>query len=123
MAFKSSDPRSMEERVKSTVAAILAAEAAGGVDWRQETIDDIENAMIRIGDMVAREVGIQKLARHMGELSAAPACPQCGSPAEHRGQKTRDLITRRGPVSVTEAKCYCPKCRQLFFPSDGRSRT
>jgi Zn finger protein HypA/HybF involved in hydrogenase expression len=101
----------------------LAAEAADGTDWRQETIDDIENAMIRIGDLVAREVGVQKLARHMDELPAAMACPKCGSPAENRGQEARDLITRRGPVSVTEAKCYCPKCRQLFFPPDRGSRT
>ena len=123
MVFKSSDPRSMEERVKSVVAEILAAEEAEGVDWRRESIDDIENAMVRIGDQVAREIGVQKLARHTSDLPAVVPCPNCGRKADLRGNQSRDLITCRGPVPVTEAKCYCPECRQLFFPSDGGART
>ncbi len=121
MAFKCVDQRPLEERVKSLVAEILAAEAAEGADWRSENIDDIENAMIRIGDLVAREVGVQKLAAHVAESPAVPQCPTCGHPGECRGPHARDLITRRGTVPVVESKFYCPQCRQLFFPSDDRS--
>ena len=53
------------------MAALLAEEEAEGLDAPRETIDDIEDTMIRIGDAVAREVGVQKLARHTGEASGS----------------------------------------------------
>jgi transposase-like protein len=79
--------------------------------------------MVRIGDMVAREFGMQKLAAHTRELPRDPQCPHCGHAGEHLGEQTRDLITRRGEVPLTEAKYRCPKCRRHFFPSDGSART
>jgi hypothetical protein len=108
--------KSMEERVKELVAEVLAEEKSGG---RPENINDIEEAMIRIGDLVAREFGVQTLAAHTAELCADPRCPDCGHAGEHVGERTRGLITRRGEVPVTEAKYRCPKCRRLFFPPDG----
>ena len=55
--------------MKSTVAAILAAESADGVDWRQETIDEIENAMIRIGD-VTHESPVSLLAEEATDATS-----------------------------------------------------
>jgi hypothetical protein len=109
--------KSMQERVKELVAEVLAEEKSGG---RPENINDIEEAMIRIGDMVAREFGVQKLAAHSQELCTDPRCPDCGHAGDHLETRTRGLITRRGEVPVTEAKYRCPKCRRLFFPSDCR---
>ncbi len=57
-----------EERIKALVAELLADEEAEGFDAQNENINDIEDAMVRIGDLVAREVGVQKLARHTGEV-------------------------------------------------------
>ncbi len=80
-------------RIKELVAAILIEEQAEGLDVEHETIDDIENAMIRIGDAVAREVGVQKLARHTGEtsgpcpLSALRACGGVFKAARARSNK------------------------------------
>jgi len=113
--------KAREERVKALVAAILAEEEAEGCDWRHENINDIENAMVRIGDMVAREFGVQKLARHTSQVCEHPQCPKCGETGEFIEEKARDLITRRGEVPVTEAKYRCPKCRRHFFPSDQRA--
>jgi uncharacterized protein with PIN domain len=79
--------------------------------------------MVRIGDMVAREFGARRLARHTSRVCENLQCPDCGSPGEHLGEQTRELITSRGVVPVTEAKCRCPKCRRLFFPSDRNART
>ena len=107
--------KSMQERVKELVAEVLAEEKSDG---RPENINDIEEAMIRIGDQVAREFGVQKLAARTRELCTDPHCPDCGHAGEHVGERTRGLITRRGEVPVTEAKYRCPKCRRLFFPSD-----
>ncbi len=105
-------------RIKELVAAILTEEEAEGLDVEHETIDDIENAMIRIGDAVAREVGVQKLAHHTGEASGPHSCPHCGQAGVYVKRRPRELITSRGQVPLTEAKYYCRKCRRAFFPSD-----
>lgn len=107
-----------QQRIQELVAAMLAEEEAEESDAGCETIDDIERAMIRIGDAVAREVGVQKLARHTGEASGPCRCPQCGQAAVFVKRRERELITSRGRVPVNEATYHCPKCRRNFFPSD-----
>jgi hypothetical protein len=115
MAFK----KSTEVQIKEVVAAILAMEAeADGDAWEHETIDDIENEMVRIGNLVAREVGLQKLARHTEDVKD-DRCPHCGRPGDRAGTRDRELLTRRGKVAVSEAKHHCRQCRRDFFPSDG----
>lgn len=115
--------KAIAERVKTLVAELLAEEEAEGLGRQHENINDIEDAMVRIGDMVACEFGFQKLARHTSHAPEDPPCPDCGHAGEHQGERTRDLITRRGEVPLTEAKYRCPKCRRLFFPSDHCDRT
>lgn len=112
--------KSVEERVQALVAELLADEAADGLDGVPETINDIEDAMVRIGDLVAREFGRRKLAGHTSRACASPECPDCGRAGEHVGEHARDLITRRGEVPLSEAKYRCPKCRRHFFPSERR---
>lgn len=52
MAFKKSNEVSVED----VVAAIVALEMKANCDaWKQESIDEIENETVRIGDLVARE--------------------------------------------------------------------
>lgn len=113
-----SNNREREERIRTVVAAMLAEEAALDRAAGRETIDDIENEMVRIGDLVAREVGLQKLARHTDPGCQEANCPKCGHAGEHLGEQTRELHTRRGKVPLTESKYRCPKCRQHFFPSE-----
>lgn len=114
--------KALEERVKTLVAEILAEEESLGLNGDPRTIDDIEDEMVRVGDMVAREFGTQRLTRHTSRACENWQCADCGSPGEQLGERTRELITSRGLVPVTEAKCRCPKCRRLFFPSDGNAR-
>lgn len=111
----------LEERVKALVAELLADEV--GEDAKAESINDIEDGMVRIGDMVAREFGLQKLRSHLGPPPHDPACPDCGHAGKHAGERTRNVMTRRGEVPLTETKYRCPKCRRLFFPSDQRLGT
>ena len=49
-------------------------------------------------------------------------CPRCQTVGESRGEEERVLQTRRGGVTIREIKCYCPQCRQNFFPSDANIR-
>lgn len=109
-----------KERVQAVVAEMLAMELAEDSGDSLETIDDIENGMVAIGDAVAREYALQKLARRMPQSTPPPPCPECGQASEDRGPRRREIITRRGKVSITETKCYCPQCRRNFFPSDRR---
>ena len=108
-----------QARVQAVVAEMLALELAEGGDDSHENINDIEDGMVAIGDAVAREFAAQKLARRLPQSVPPPPCPRCGHASEDRGLHRRPLITRRGTVSITETKCYCPKCRRNFFPSDG----
>lgn len=107
----------LEGRVRELVAALLAEE---GGDVHGEDINDIENAMCRIGDLVAREVGVQKLAAHTRDCAGEAACPRCGGAGALRGERPRRVITRRGEVPLREAKYHCRRCRRDFFPSDDR---
>jgi hypothetical protein len=107
-------------RIQAVVAEMLAEEAAWGWDALDTNINDIENSMCEIGDAVAREYATLQLAKRMPQ-SVPPPCPTCGHASESRGQHERSLLTRRGEVPISEAKCYCPKCRRNFFPSVGNS--
>jgi len=110
--------KAVEDRIKELVAEVLAEEKRAGLEDRQENINDIEDAMVRIGDLVAREFGMQKLAEHTGPEPEHPPCRKCGCAGVKQGKHARQLNTRRGEVPLTETKYHCPKCRQLFFPSD-----
>ena len=113
--------KTMEERVKALVAELLAEEGRSGGE--PENINDIEDAMVRIGDMVAREFGMQKLAdSYAGIAEGSAVSPVWARGESWRGASPRlDNSPRPGPL--TEAKYRCPKCRRHFFPSDGSVRT
>ena len=110
-------------RVQAVVAELLAMEAAAGSHAEPQNFNDIEEAMVRIGDLVACEVGVQMLARQMERPPADPPCPDCGQAGQPQGERTRQVITSRGEIPLTEAKYRCPKCRRHFFPSDERVGT
>jgi hypothetical protein len=107
------------ERVQAVVAEMIAAELAECGDDSHEDINDIEDAMVEIGDAVAREFAVQKLARRTQRPEQPPPCARCGHASEDAGSYQRRIITRRGEVPIQEAKYRCPKCRRHFFPSVG----
>ena len=106
--------QAIQDRVQALVADLLAEE----LERDDELIDDIEEAMVELGDAVAREFAAQKLARRMEQAPPCPPCPDCQHPGEWVGERSREVLTRRGPVPICEAKYHCPKCRRHFFPSE-----
>jgi uncharacterized protein with PIN domain len=102
------------ERMQALLAEFLAEQVAEGA----LSIDEIEEAMVELGDAVAREYARQQLARQTADPPATARCPDCQQPGERVGQRQRELVTRRGPVPISEAKYRCPKCRRHFFPSE-----
>ena len=109
--------KTIQERVQALVSDLLAEE----LEREDELIDDIEEALVELGDAVAREFAGQKLARHMRQAAPSSPCPHCQHPGERVGERRRDLLTRRGEVPIREAQYRCPKCRRHFFPSDRAS--
>lgn len=106
--------RSLEERVRSVIAEWLAEQP----QREGETIDDIEEAGVNIGDLIARGMMAEKLVGRLEPPEQPPPCPDCGGPSRSAGVRKRLLLTRRGKVPLAEAKYRCPKCRRHFFPSD-----
>jgi hypothetical protein len=102
-------------RLQALLAEFLAEQVATG----ELGIDEIEEAMVELGDAVAREYAAQILARQTAQPPATAPCPDCDEPGERIGQRQRELLTRRGPVPLSEAKYRCRKCRRHFFPSVG----
>ena len=79
--------KAIEERVQAVVAEMLADEEAQGLNAENENINDIEEGMVRIGDMVAREFGQRKLAAHMSRPPQDPRCPTAARRGSARGSK------------------------------------
>lgn len=102
------------ERLQALLAEFLAEQVAEGT----LSIDEIEEAMVELGDAVAREYGRQELARHTANPPPTACCPDCQQPGERVGQRERELLTHRGPVPICEAKYRCPQCRRHSFPSE-----
>jgi hypothetical protein len=110
----------MQERIRA-MARELAVEM-GEVDELEGDcwLDAIENRAIEIGDAVATAV-IEQRARDRPTPDEA-LCPKCGQLGRYRGERERELISRRGRLQLAEPEYYCPGCRKSFFPSDARDR-
>jgi hypothetical protein len=73
-------------------------------------LDAIETRAVAIGDAVTTELLRQKSSDRPTEDESA--CPQCGKLGRYRGQRERELIGRRGPVTISEPEYFCPCCRK-----------
>jgi hypothetical protein len=113
------------EEIKERIAAFayeLAAEL-GAVDDRQALswLDAVEAQAVAIGDAVSVEL-LTRRARNLPAADEPSTCPQCGQLGCYRGQRERELIGRRGSVTIAEPEYFCPACRRAFFPADQGDR-
>jgi hypothetical protein len=105
----------------SAFARELAAELSevddsDALSW----LDAVETQAVEIGDAVHAELVKQTSAeRPPGDEST---CPTCGKPGRYKGRRERELIGRRGPVTIIEPEYFCPCCRKAFFPDDRSDR-
>lgn len=110
------DHSKLRVRLAAVVREFLAEEgllaAAGqGAPSRFEALED---AAVEVGDALTREVLQQELA---AQPEVDCHCPTCGEAGLRKKERQRSILTRRGPVPVTEVECYCRRCRRSFFPS------
>ena len=83
-------------------------------------LDAIETRAVEIGDAIHAELVQQWSNDRPAEDESI--CPQCGQLGRYKGKRKRELIGRRGPVTISEAEYFCPCCRKAFFPSDPVNR-
>ena len=88
-----------------------------GLSW----LDAIETRAVAIGDAVTTELLKRRSADPPVEQDES-TCPQCGKLGRYQGQRQRELIGRRGPVTITEPEYFCPCCRKSFFPEHDSAR-
>ncbi len=105
----------------SAFARELAAEF-GEVDDSEALswLDAIETRAVEIGDALHAELVQQVSANRPAEEEST--CPRCGQLGQYKGNRRRELISRRGPVAIAEPEYFCPCCRKAFFPDDGGHR-
>lgn len=111
----------IQERIEALAREL--ADEMGEVDEEDGDcwLDAIENRAIEIGDAVATAV-IEQRARDRPTPDEA-LCPKCGQLGRYRGERQRELISRRGRVELAEPEYYCPCCRKAFFPSNAGDRS
>jgi hypothetical protein len=112
------------DELQTRIAAFareLAAEF-GEVDDSEALswLDAIETRAVEIGDAVHAELVQQVSASRPAEGESI--CPQCGQLGQYKGKRRRELISRRGPVAISEPEYFCPCCRKAFFPDDSPDR-
>lgn len=104
------------EKMKE-LAALIAAERFGLQRVpKQITFSAIEQIGHQAGRALATQVDQELVGDHRDHFGGEQACPQCGRACPSQPHQ-RDLMTRDGPVELTEATCYCVDCRRSFFPS------
>jgi hypothetical protein len=111
----------MKERISAFAREL--AEELGEVDDSSALswLDAMETQAVGIGDAISAAL----LERRVAELPTAEedsTCPKCGKLGRYQGQRQRELLGRRGPVTVAEAEYFCPCCRKAFFPGDQDDR-
>ncbi len=112
----------MQERIRAMARELAVEMGEVGEEEGDCWLDAIENRAIEIGDALAAAV-IEQRSRDRPATSDEALCPLCGECGRYRGERERELISRRGPVHLAEPEYYCPGCRKAFFPSDPRDRS
>ena len=93
-----------------------------GTNARFPTFTELEEEAVREGNQLARWLLEGKISNeaqssdcHREECS----CPRCGNACKRKEeeQKSRDLRSRAGSVSLKRCEYYCVSCRKSFFPA------
>jgi hypothetical protein len=83
-------------------------------------LDAVENRAVEVSDALA--AALMKAQSLRCPVDEESLCPTCGQLGRYRGVRQRELIARRGPVTIAEPEYFCPCCRKAFFPDDRGDR-
>ena len=110
----------IKERIESFAREL--AEELGAIDDSEafSWLDAIETQAVELSDCMHAELVKQTSIDRPTENESI--CPQCGKLGRYQAVRERELLGRRGPVTITEPEYYCPCCRKSFFPGDASDR-
>jgi Mut7-C RNAse domain len=112
----------LEGVAKSLVDRIYGAQ---GLPWGTK-LTELEDMVIAVRQVLSERMLAQALERQAGAAAERPEsfqrCSSCSGPVEAKpNPEPRNVQTRAGEAEWDEPHCYCPKCRQAFFPSEQES--
>jgi hypothetical protein len=112
-------------KIKERIAAMAQelAEELGEIDDSDALswLDALESEAVEIGDAIQAEL-IQLKSAEREVPADEVKCPQCQHQGRRQGMRARELIGRRGPITIHEPEYFCPCCRKAFFPADQSDR-
>ncbi len=115
------DREALRRRLKSQMDQLV--DELFAADNPPKTIDDIEEAALRLrdkaGQRVAKELTQAAATEAQEKEDAAKkiAC-SCGRWAHHRGERERDVVTMAGRLRVRRSYFYCRLCDAGSCPAD-----
>jgi hypothetical protein len=84
---------------------------------KELTFREIESAGYQAAQLAAAKFEATVTAQHQQHFGGDHPGPQRGGQCEAEGLAERRLLTRLGPVNLSEIKFHCNACRRSFFPS------
>ena len=105
----------LQEGIVRLAEQAAAERGLEGAAKEEALVTIIEELAVAVGDAVAQKIMEQKLAAEAA--CAEPTCPGCGQAGLRKGERERQILTRRGAVDFADLECYCRRCRRSFFPS------
>jgi Zn finger protein HypA/HybF involved in hydrogenase expression len=107
----------LRRRVQTFVEQLLTEEKSA--IRAAETLLDIEQLSMEVGDEIARQLASGDLAQRSREAAEQRrfSCPECGRECDVEPD-LEPLILRgpRGEIEYSEPRCHCRSCRRDFFP-------
>jgi hypothetical protein len=90
--------------------------------WLNKKLGDLASirevsSMSEANQTAAAKFEATVTAQHQQHFGGDHPGPQRGGQCEAEGLAERRLLTRLGPVNLSEIKFHCNACRRSFFPS------
>ena len=114
---RSSISQQIQEKL-AELAELVSLEQYGADGPPKElTFRDIEKVGYQVGQLAAQKFESAATQQHQQHFDSDQPCPQCGTLCHPRDPVERQLLTRLGPVRLSEIQFHCNACRRSFFPS------
>jgi len=113
------DSLNAQIQAKLSELTALISEQKFGPDGpaKNVTFREMEQAGHQAAQLVATKFESATTKQHQRHFEGAQPCPQCGNECQAKGFAERQLLTRLGPVDLSEIEFHCNACRRSFFPS------
>lgn len=115
------DQHTLKEQIQhklAELAELISVDEFGSDGPPKElTFREIESVGYQVAQLAAAKFEATATGQHRQHFEVDHPCPQCGKLCPAQGLTERQLLTRLGPVNLSEIEFHCNACRRSFFPS------